>query len=213
MGNRKSIDALSIGVICVAISIAVLSIWNLPPKWEKTLYARVGQVLAEEAIAAAGPNGEIVLIARDTEPYPQPAMETAVREIEKALDRAGLALTKKLIALDPLRPVEVPPGDFYEAIRRAKPGQVIVSLLGPPVLEPEQKGKLPSVRPKIIALCTGSMAEHAGLSDLFQQGLLQAAVVNRQNPGGAVSGKGGFDELYEVVRSDNLKFLTPAQKL
>src|SRR5687768_17370860 len=166
MRNRKSIDALCLGAICAAAGIAALSMWNLPPKREDALYASVGRALAREAISAMPSGGEIVVIARDTGTYPQPAMDAALRTIRSEVQ----GVTLKLIQLDPLRPVEVPPGDFYEVIRRAKPGQVIVSLLGPPVLEAEQQAKLGPNRPKIVALCTGSLSEQTNLRELFQQG-------------------------------------------
>ena len=110
-------------------------------------------------------------------------------------------MTVKPIQLDPLRPVEVPPGDFYETIRRAKPNHVIVSLLGPPVLEPEQRAKLGSVKPKIVAFCTGSLAEQVDLRELIRSGLVHAAIVNKQPAGG--SGE-TFDQLYAVMEKDEI---------
>jgi hypothetical protein len=201
MRNRKSIDALCIGVICVAAVIAALSAWHLPPKLDKGIYAQVGQVLAREAMAVTPPHGEIIVIARDTKAYRQPAMDITAEQIRAAAK--ALSVTTKLIQLDPLRPVEVPPGDFYEVIRRAKPGQVIVSLLGPPVLETEQRAKLGTTKPKIVALCNGSLAEQTDLRELFREGLLHAAIVNRQAPSGSTSPAGeSFDQLYTVLRAD-----------
>jgi hypothetical protein len=202
MRNRKAIDALSLGVICVAIGIVAFSAWILPPGFNASVYPDVGRVLAQQALAGLPKGGEIVVIARDTQAYPQPAMEIALRALQKEASRAGATVTIKAIQLDPLRPAEVPPGDFYEAIRRAKPNQVIVSLLGPPVLEPEQRAKLGATKPKIVAFCTGSLSAQTDLPDLFQNGLLYAAIVNRQTAGRDQPATAGFDQLYEVLRHD-----------
>ena len=123
--------------------------------------------------------------------------------------RSGVNVTVKRIQLDPLRSVEVPPGDFYEVIRRAKGKQVIVSLLGPPVLEPEQRSKLQKETPKIVALCTGNLAEQTDLGELFRGGLLHAAIVRQESsktPGGS------FDQLYALVKADSVNSSRVASK-
>jgi hypothetical protein len=199
MRNRKAIDALSLGAIFISAGIIALSLWALPPKVDSQLYSEMGRVLARQALELLPPGGEISVIARDTTVYPQPAMEIALNEFRKEADRAGIKVTARLIQLDPLRPVEVPPGDFYEAIRRGKPNQVIVSLLGPPVLEPEQRNKLPQGRPKIVALCIGSLAEQSDLQGLFQEGLLHAAIVRKKAPNPPAE---SFEHLYTLLRPD-----------
>jgi hypothetical protein len=197
MRNRRSIDALSIGGILVALGIAVFSVWSIPPRFNAPVYSDIGKILARQALAILPSGGEVTIIARDLKTYPQPAMEITLRDFQKEISRAGVGVTMKSIQLDPLRPVEVPPGDFYEAIRRSKANQVIVSLLGPPVLEPEQRAKLSGAKPKIVAFCTGSLAEQIDLRELLQSGLLHAAIINKQGPGS--SGE-SFDQLYTLIQ-------------
>jgi len=202
MRNRKSIDALSLGVCMTAAAIAALSIWQLPPRADAAISGEIGRTMAREALAVLPKGGRVVVIARDLNAYRQPAMEESLKEFQREVEKAGGAVAMRPIELDPLRPVEVPPGDFYEAIRRAKTNEVIVSFLGPPVLEPEQQEKLPTVKPRIIALCTGSLAAHTDLGALSRSGLLHAAIVNRaktrelKQTGAALS----FDQLYAVIR-------------
>ena len=200
MRNRKVIDALSLGAIFISAGIIALSVWALPPKVDSKLYSEIGTVLARQALELLPSGGEILVIARETEAYPQPAMEIGLKEFQKQASRAGVNVTVKRIQLDPLRSVEVPPGDFYEVIRRAKGKQVIVSLLGPPVLEPEQRSKLQQARPKIVAFCTGNLAEQSDLKEMFRSGLLHAAVVRKESP--PTSGE-SFDQLYAVVKADS----------
>jgi hypothetical protein len=202
MRNRKLIDALSLGVCITAATFAALSIWAVPARPDSAVAAEIGRTMAREALAVSPKGGRVVVIARDLNAYRQPAMEISVREFQREVEKAGGNVAMRPIELDPLRPVEVPPGDFYEAIRRAKTNEVIVSFLGPPVLEPEQQEKLPAIKPKIIALCTGSLAAHTDLGALSRLGLLHAAIVNRakttesKKTDQALS----FDQLYAVIR-------------
>jgi hypothetical protein len=202
MRNRKSIDALSVGAVFVAAGIVASSVWSWPTSFQAGIHSEVGKALAREALSVAQAGGTIMVIARDTKSYRQPATEAALRAIQKEAEGAKVGVTTKLIPLDPLRPAEVPPGDFYEAIRRAKPGEVIISLLGPPVLETEQRAKLGKTRPKIVAFCTGNLSEQSDLRGLFQEELLHAAVVNRAGSKTVSSGAGEFESLYEIVRKD-----------
>jgi hypothetical protein len=202
MRNRKSIDALALAVCLTAASVAILSIWHLPPRADAEISGEIGRTMAREALAVLPKEGRVVVIARDLNVYDQPAMEVSLKAFEQEIEKAGATIAMRPIELDPLRPVEVPPGDFYEAIRRTKSNEVIVSFLGPPVLAPEQQEKLPPVKPKIIALCTGSLAAQTDLGALSRLGLLHAAIVNRaktaepKRAGGTLS----FDQLYAVVR-------------
>jgi len=198
MRNRKVIDALSVGAIFISAAIIALSVWALPPKVDSKVYSEIGTVLARQALELLPAGGEIVVIARETETYPQPAMEISLKEFQKQARSAGVNVTVKAIQLDPLRSVEVPPGDFFEVIRRAKANQVVVSLLGPPVLEPAQRSKLQPARPKIVAFCTGNLAEQSDLNEMFRSGLLQAAVVRKES---SKMGAESFDQLYAVVKA------------
>src|SRR5688572_8114506 len=142
MRNRGSIDVLAIVVCIGAAALTFFALWHLPPKQDSAVYRQIGQALAREALALRSSDGRLVVIARDTKVYRQPAMEIAVQEFQRQAQKANASVAMHLIELDPLRAVEVPPGDFYEAIRRAKSNDVIVSFMGPPVLEGEQEAKL-----------------------------------------------------------------------
>ena len=208
MRNRKSIDAFAVLVCIASAALVALSIWHLPPAGDSQVYSEIGRRLARQALALVPPAGQISLIARDTQAYRQPAMEISVKEFSREISRAGVTVSTHLIQLDPLRPVEVPPGDFYEVIRRGKSNEVIVSFLGPPVLEPEQRAKLSAIKPKIVALCIGNMTEQIDLPDLFKRGFLHAAIINR--PAAAKDGKDvsaaspSFEAIYAMVQAGDV---------
>ena len=109
----------------------------------------------------------------------------------------------QLLEVDPLRPVEVPAGDFFELIRKTPQGSVIVSLMGPPLLSESQRRQLQEINPAIVAFCSGSVPEQVDLRSLFEQGLVHAAVVSRRNPTTAPSDptdlRSWFDQWFVAV--------------
>jgi hypothetical protein len=207
MRNRRSIDILALLTAGSALAVVVLvTNGGFGPPVDGNVQAEIGRTLAREALSLSRPGGDILLITRDTEAFPQPAPDLVVESFQREVkNRAGnITVITQSLQLDPLRPVEVPPGDFYEFIRRSKEGRVIVSLLGPPALTKEQRDALGAVNPRIIALCTGHLAQSMDLRDLFDAGLLRVAVVNQPAPQGAGNersrGPVTFDRLYTVVR-------------
>jgi hypothetical protein len=174
---------------------------------DRKLHSAIGRVLAKEALSALRPGGQITVITRDTEAFPQPALDILLESFQDEVRRAaGISVGTQTIQLDPLRPVEVPPGDFYELIRRSTAERIIVSFVGPPVLTQEQRVALGRVKPKIIAFCSGNLAETLDLNALFSEGLLHVAVINRPpapaRGGARLNSSSTFDQLYRVVRAD-----------
>jgi hypothetical protein len=207
MRNRNSTNfaaILAIGAACAAI---ILFSRGFAPPADRKLHSEIGRVLAREAMGLLRPGGQITVITRDTEAFPQPALEILLKSFQQEVRRGGdIPVGILALQLDPLRPVEVPPGDFYELIRRSTADRVIVSLLGPPVLTREQRSTLGRVEPKIISFCAGNLAQSVDFSELFTAGLLHVALLNRPTSatgGSAANGPGTFDRLYTVVRADH----------
>ena len=205
MRNRHSTDIVAIVTTSAAFAAVFLSSWEFGPPVDRKLHAEIGRVLAKEALGLLRPGGQITVVTRDTQAFPQPALDILLNSFRQEVRRRGdINVATQTIQLDPLRPVEVPPGDFYELIRRSTDERVIVSLLGPPALSKAQRSALGRVRPKIIALCTGNLAETLALNELFDAGLLHVALVNRHASRGAQNAgqtsSPAFDRLYTVVR-------------
>jgi hypothetical protein len=158
----------------------------------------LGRTLAAESLKLLKPGGKLTIIARDTDVFPQPAMALALSTLQKELHRAGAEIrSTQLVQLDPIRPSAVPSGDFYELLRRLPDGEVIVSLLGPPVLSEEQKEKLGRPRARVAALCTGTSENTEAL---FASGLLYVAIINK--PAASSAQGNSFEQLYTIVRAD-----------
>lgn len=167
-----------------------------------------GYVLAQQALGLLKPGGEIKVIARDTSTFKNPASDILLESFRKTIEQGHASIGGlERLQVDPLRPVEVPAGDFFELIRKTPKGSVIVSLMGPPFLSETQRRQLAEINPAIVAFCSGSLAEQADLHGLFEEGLLQAAVVSRHSPLAAASPptdrRGWFDQWFIAVTAAN----------
>jgi len=184
------------------------------PRVDPTPHEATGLVMAQQALALLRPGGRIGLIARDTATFKNPASDFQLAAFRKATSKAGASLSSlHSLQVDPLRPVEVPAGDFFELIRKWRAGDVLVSFMGPPLLTEAQRSQLGENKPAIVAFCSGGLPNQIDLPLLFEQGLLQAAVVSKRNA--PVSGSKPatvqecFDRSFLVITSANLALLPP----
>lgn len=175
--------------------------------YDREFHAQIGAVLAREALRCAGPAGEITVITRDTDTYPQPSLDAALSGFEREVRAAGRAMKPPLrIQVDPIRPPEVPSGDFFELLRRGASGAVIVSLLGPPMLTEEQRLRLGVVKPAVVALLPGPCRQWVDVGQLFRAGLLRAAVAAKSGGAGETKRtpamkRPRWEDAYEVLRA------------
>jgi hypothetical protein len=140
-------------------------------------------VVAEESIKLLGPQGRVILIVRDYQTFDVPAVESQARAFCRAIKSAGQTIAAtNLIQLDPLRSTGVPPDGFLDTMQRAKEGDVIVSLLGPPNFTAAHLQKLKRKPVKVVAVCSGSLPRQINLKVLFDQGVLHLAMLNLERP-------------------------------
>lgn len=214
MRNHPAINAVAI----LAIAGSALGTWlGTTPRLSQPdarLQTELGRTLAQQAIKLGSPIGKIVLVLRDTEAFPSPATDTAWLGFRNELQHSGRPEpVLQRMQNDPLRPLQVPGGDFAELIRKGAPGDVIVSFMGPPNLTPEKRAMLGPVQAKVIAFCPGSIPEQVDLRQLADAGLLHAAILNRPASGnGAMGSKprpDSFDDLYVVASHAELSARNP----
>jgi hypothetical protein len=180
MHNFRFTEKLSLLVILGALTGAGVASGHWPPRPDSGLHKAIGLRLARQALDLCGATGQILVITRDTEAFPQPALELLLSSFQREVKRAsGKPAALRRLQVDPLRPLEIPAGDFLELLRRGQAGQVLVSLLGPPLLSEEQWSQARPIKPKIVAFCPGSFVETMDLGRLFDSGFLHAAVVSR----------------------------------
>jgi hypothetical protein len=200
----KPREVISVSLVAAALLTLGWFSWDRLPLKDKALYAEIGRTLGVESVSLLKPGGKITVIARDTSAFAQPAMLLSLKSLQNEIRRAKAEIRSiELIQLDPIRPNEVPSGDFYTLLRRLPTGDVIVSLLGPPILGEEERAKLGRPKAFTVALCTGNLAENANVRALISAGLLHTAIVNKPSPHGAGSSMTSFDRLYTILRSND----------
>jgi hypothetical protein len=193
-------------LVVIVASLAFLFV-RLPPKIEEAPHVGIGQKLAEQAGKSLGSGGKIVLIAPDRSVFRYPGFEIQLKAFHAALRKARLTVSAtNLIKLDPLYLVRVPSGDFANILRKQSDGDVVVSLLGPPILTAEQKSKLPPRHPRVVAVCSGDLPLYVNLKGLFDDDLLHAAIISRPSPSPAPrtgSSEDSFNHFYHLITAAN----------
>lgn len=169
------------------VALAALAWTFVPwlPAEDTAIARRVGREMAKETLRLRKGPGRLVVWARDTSEFPQPSVEAALGAF---LDDLADAQVKpdvlRRLPVDPLRQVQVPPGDFVELLRRGKDGDVIVSFMGPPLLGPEAMAAVGAPRAKVVAFCPGYVPRYVDLRMLARQGLVHGGVVARVDAAG-----------------------------
>lgn len=208
MKSNRTYKAVWITTILAAAVGSYLLHHPRPPAVERAPHEALGEVLAVEAVGLLGPGGRLIVIAREAKPFRVPANDAQLEGLRRAVEReGGRIVVERRIRLDPLRPVAVPPGDFYDLLRMGKAEDVIVSLLGPPELEPGQWAALKRDRPRVVAACPGTVPARVDLAGLHARGLLEAAVVQRPDAPARAGGVGqaAFGRMFRLLRPAELR--------
>jgi hypothetical protein len=213
MANKKVTNCLAGAVIVAALAWLYFSFNPRPPSIDRSLHHKVGEVLAAEALKLLEPDARLTVIARAKEPFHVPAAAAQFDAFLRAIEKSGKKVsTTRLLKVDPLRVVSVPPGDFFELMRNAKTNDVIVSFLGPPLLNDDQLRKLAGKHPRVLALCSGAMPVQVDLKKMFQQQLLVTAVISRTNAPAqpsANASQDAFDQMFKVITPLTVSELPP----
>jgi hypothetical protein len=205
--GKKTRGILAALVTLAAWAVILLSICQLPPGFDRGPHRALGQVLGQEALKLQQPGGRVILITRETGTFKAPAFDAQAEGLRQTLKKARADISAtRLVTVDPLRALGVPPGDFLELLRKGSDKDVIVSLLGPPVLDAGQLTKLDSNHPRVIAVCSGAMPRRIDLKRLFDEKLLHVAVISLDEPAGAAS---EFDRHFKLITAANLADLPP----
>ncbi len=206
---------VALGSLLTAGAVFFLNHRSGAPAFDPRPHAAAGAVMAEMALGLLPAGGRLVVIQRDTSQFAIPAAEAQYAAFLQAVTRAGVTVASvQAIKNDPLRPVLVSPGDFFELLRKAPEGTVLVSFMGPPLLSEEQRAKLGPPRAKVVAFCAAGYPAPADLRALFDQQLLSAAILARRDtPANAhpVTRQDWFDQSFLAVTGANLQALATAQ--
>ena len=206
--NVKSV--ISTLTILGAIGVIYISQHPFVPGINRAPHEALGQIVAEEAGKLLGSGGHLTLFVRDTDTFPNPASDAQLKAFQQSLKKAGHKVTTThVLKMNPIGLMTVPPGDFFETIKKNTEADVIVSFLGPPALTDEQFAKLGQSRPKIVAVCSGELPARINLKQIFDEKLLHAAVLSRKIPPtastpAAASPRELFEQWYWLATPANL---------
>lgn len=208
MKNRTALNVVAVATILFAWTAFYRLHHPRPPPTDLRPHEALGEVLAEEAVRHLQPGARLIVLARDPAAFEVPAATAQVEAFLRALRKADRHVhEQRAIRLDPLRLAAVPPGDFFDLLRLGRAEDVIVSFLGPPVLEPTQQAALAPGRPQVLAVCSGNSPARVNLRELFAQGLLRAVVVSRPDaPARAAPGsrQRAFAQVFQLITPANL---------
>jgi len=210
--GKKTRGILAALATLAAWAVILFSILPLPPRFDRGPHRALGLVLGQETLKLQQPGGRVILITRGTGMFKTPAFEAQAEGLRQALRKARVEIADtRLLNVDPLRVLSVPPGDFFELLRKGSEKDVIVSLLGPPVLDAGQLAKLDGNRPRVVAVCSGSMPRQVDLKRLFDEKLIHAAVISRDQPAAAsaAGATSAFARCFKLITPDNLEELPP----
>jgi hypothetical protein len=215
MRESRPIDIAALALASLVLAVTFLATRGLPLRVDAAAPEASGRFLAREAIRQLEPGGTLAVIVRDTDAFDHPQSRIQFDAFKHVLRRARTPISLvRPIQLDPLRPLEAPPGDFLELIRKATPGSVIVSFMGPPLLPGDLRAQLGAAHPRILAFCPGPIPEQVDLRQLFDAGLLHAALIDRSKPGpGSAQGSDpdrAFERFYRLVTPANVGALYQA---
>jgi hypothetical protein len=209
--RRQVINVVAMVLIAVAALRLYFFFHPHPDAIDPRPHQQLGLMLANEAIQALDSTGRLTVIAREGSEFEVPASAAQLKSFLAAIKKAGKTVSSlRSVKVDPLRPMAVPPGDFFDLLRQAKDNDVFVSFLGPPTLSDEQLQKLGPKRSKVFAVCPGALPRRVNLRPIFDQKILTIAIVTRPDapavasPGPAQS---AFDQTFKIITSDNLSEL------
>jgi hypothetical protein len=215
MRENKVIQAAAAAVILGALATMTFSESDgFGPGINPASHRAAGTELARQALSALKPGGHIIVITRDTVTFKNPATDILLESFQRKLRQANARVSAmQTVQVDPLRPVEVPSGDFQEWIHHAADGDVIISLIGPPVLTTAEISQLGGIKPNIVAFCPGGWPDRVDFRPLFAQGLLRAAIVSGCEQHSATVHSQKFDQNFTVVTAANVDdFMASAGK-
>ena len=211
MRNQKSINAVAAVTTVGALAWLYLFFNPRPARIDERPHRVAGEVLAAEAARWMQPGGRLFVISRAATSHQMPAAQAQLNGLMQALKKAKIKVfALRSLGIDPLRVTAVPPSEFIDLFRQSKENDVIISLLGPPILSADQIAQLGPKRPLILAMCSGATPARVNLKALFEQKLLTAAVVSLPDaPAQTRAGNArvSFDQMFKLITAANISEL------
>jgi hypothetical protein len=211
-GGRFLTRALSLATI----ALALLMLPACKPKEIQTLLGpsqALSSVLAEEAARVAGPKKQVALITADASWGPPSALEEALKH---ALKRQGLTVvTAKAANLgNPMLSgaIGLKAVDFFEALEKSTETGAVISLVGGPLLTPDDTARVITNHPPVLVVATAMLGDKMGvrtdplqLARLLETQVIEIAIIDGADPVAKAPGKPDparelFAQNYRILR-------------
>ncbi len=215
----RALHFLSVLGRCLKIAALVLVLLITPackPKEIQTLLGpsqALSSVLAEEAAHVAGAKKQVALITADASWGPPSTLEEALK---RALKRHGLTVvTAKAANLgNPMLSgaIGLKAVDFFEALEKSAGTGAVISLVGGPLLTPDDAARVSSNHPPVLVVATAMLGDKIGvrtdplqLARLLETQVIEIAVIDGADPVANVPGKSDparelFAQNYRILR-------------
>jgi len=173
----------------------------------------LSSVLAEEAVRLAGAKKQVALITADASWGPPSTLEEALK---RALKRHGLTVvTAKAANLgNPMLSgaIGLKALDFFEALEKSTGTGAVISLVGGPLLTPDDTARLSTNHPPVLVVATAMLGDKMGvrsdplqLARLLEAQVIQMAIIDGADPAANAPGKPDpardlFAQNYRILR-------------
>ena len=169
-------------------------------------------VLAEEAASFSGTKKQIALITHDASWGPPSTVEQALVHLLKKQGHA-VAIVKAANIGNPMLSgaVGLKAADFFEALEKSAGSGALISLVGAPLLTPDDTARLTRDHTPVLVVATAQVGDKIGvrgdplqLARLLESQAIQLAIIDG---GSAANGSGKtnsererFDQNYRILR-------------
>jgi len=170
-------------------------------------------VLAAEAARVAGPKKQIALITPDASWGPPSSLEEALK---RALKKHGLTvvIAKAANLGNPMLSgtIGLKAADFFEALEKSAGTGAVISLVGGPLLMPDDTARLSSNHSPVLVVATAMLGDKIGvrtdplqLARLLETQVIQMAIIDGADPAANAPGKPDpahelFAKNYRILR-------------
>ena len=203
----KTIVMIAVPVLLAALVSLWFTLGSSPPPVPRNYFTSLGQVLAQETVAAAGDRGQIVaVIAADHKQSGTPLnaqWQAFTGELKK---HAAIQLAEPEVAtLDSHLPL-------VEIIDRHPQASTLVFFMDPPDLRDWNAMANRATVPKIVAVGNPDLPAKGHYAQAFNKGILAALIFPRPTAAGAPAqppktSREWFDQYYQVYTPQNFETL------
>src|SRR5713101_8223888 len=115
MAKKTAKTVVASLIIVGALACLFFSLHEFGPDFDPKPHEALGQMMAEEAAKLVESEGRVIVIARGTAFFKNPAADVQLQSFYGAMQKAKLKIAAtNVIKLNPILLVRMPPGDFVE---------------------------------------------------------------------------------------------------